>query len=167
MFRFLLVLPLFFVLAFSWSCVLCTTDKTCMLLSNGSGSTIISLRVPMFHDLKVKERSTFRVAFVGQGETMECHIRRTRTEDSCSGTIRHKDFDFTIYNNKVEQYVFIETSFFYKELYFFIEHEGVVLFDGKIDFSQKPNRWDSGVDPNSCTGCINRGIANITSNIAD
>jgi hypothetical protein len=166
MFRFFLVLPLFLILSFSWSCGLCKSRQECED-SRGYGITEIELRIPMFHDLKFGQSSPFRIVFSSQGKTLECPFSEASSVKDCFGTIHEKKIGFERQFYKIEQKIYIIAGFFYRELHFFIEHDGVVLFDGKIDFSKKPNKWRWDVDPDACSSCLHFGFAYATSNIVD
>ena len=58
-------------------------------------------------------------------------------------------------------------KFFYKELGFFIEHDGVVLFDEVINFEEKTYLWQWGPSYDNCQICVHYGYAILTSPITD
>ena len=166
MFRLFLLFPLFFSFSFSWSCMLCKQPKDC-LDPSGYGLTEIRLYVPTSHDLKLKEHPSLHIFFSGKGNTLECKSQGSSIIKNCTGTIHDKTITIQQRNIGENQEIEVTASFFYKELYFFIQYNGVTLFDGTIDFDKKPNRWSKGVLSESCTACVNDGVAYITSNIVD
>lgn len=163
MFRFFLALSFVFVMSFSWGCF-CKQDKDCQD-PDGYGITEIYLQVPMSHDLFVGGRSSFRALFSAKGKTLECLTFLPDLKENCVGTFPSKGVDLTRSYYNAGQHIYLASKFFYKELRLFIQHDGVTLFDGVIDFSKKPNEWKRGVDQDTCAFCFYEGTAYITSTI--
>lgn len=165
MLRLFYVFMVFLGMSFSWGCRICKDPQEC-LEPKGYGLTQIYLQVPFSYDLKVKERSSFRISFSAKGKTLECPPSKPGTV-TCTGDFPVKVIEFTPILSKDEQVLYLASEFFYKELHFSVQHEGVTLFDGIIDFSKEPNHWGGGIDPGTCTSCIIFGTAFLSASVGD
>ena len=165
MYRFFWVLPLFFLLSFSWSCGVCATAKECKDI-DGDGMMEIILTVSTDYDLKLNEPPSLRILFTAYGKTLECPASETTVGKNCTGTMENQDIEAFTKPYGDAQNIVMTTNFAYKKLGLLIEHRGVVLFNDIIDFEKKPHNWLP-MQSLGCRKCSHHGYARITSDVTD